>query len=46
MPAGDGRCPGIMNDNNIELEHLSVLHSAMPTSTNTIQDQLKNRNLI
>ena len=38
-------CPGIMNDNNIELEHLSVFDSAMRTSINTIQDQLKNRNL-
>ena len=34
-----------MNDNNIEIEHFSIFDSAMRTSINTIQDQLKNRNL-
>ena len=37
-------CPGIINDNNIKLELLPVLDSAIPTSIGNSEDQPKKRN--
>ena len=39
------RCPGIINDNNIDPGHSSEFDSAMPTSVNNSEDQPAYKNL-